>query len=1596
MRKLLQAFKNLPPELRMVIAMAGLGTPIGLVYVLSRYTGMSTKMILIVLMAVLGLIFLLGFLFSKLFGRVRKQRGRRMESALAGEAETGRVSMDVAAAIKANNEKFFTAIRDMRKNLKIDVYDLPWYIVIGDSGCGKTRLVNEGGLTFSTGKPEGYQLGTLNYNWWFTEDAIFIDMAGRLCNPQEDADRREWEAFLGSVAKGRQGFPINGALVCVSADHLLQDSPEQIEQDANTTLERLRDLQTRLGVTFASYLIVTKCDKLLGFMQFFDRAERDITFKNQVFGWSRPGDFDKLYDPEAFGADFEKLYGRLNELGLRRLQDESDEVDLGLAYSFPGEFRQLLPPLQTYLRTLFPMIKNPRAIKNLIFRGVYFTSATQEGGLILKHLTERLGEEAAAQFPPLDDLYPTKRPHFIKDLLFKKVFPEYGLVFRNEQQVRRNQKVTQFLRWGSPALLAILALALLLSWYKFGHVIEKPRADAEQARPQNAWMASGALQMGGSLGGDIRTLEANMFWARVLSLGIGASRPREDLKVIQAGLFERSLLRQALVDVGEALKSTQLENPFNSDEARARADRYLGALEQYLAWYGCADRPTPPEQVNLESFQKLWKVVPDQGSPLKEAQDEFLDQAANYFNVIHSGGQWHNPARLLKERDVGGAATVAAALRRVHDYWAIYARLDAQNPDADIREWMRIHGQCRALSESYSTLLDAAGGTRDTLERFQAFREEFDRNYQRFAQGIGGLAWRPGDLDRLPRIPSLWQALLRQRGEWLAYQNKLEAACKACGTPPDDSTLRLIRSLSTGDESERLAGVDRVLWDALVEAELADRPYKPEYFEEKKFAEVVKEVYERYSQVIAFLPGEGTAADRISTTPDVSTVNDVLAQINTALQRADFAAVDDRSTPREWIDKLDAFYAQQESEPGQVDLEGVAEFWRGGDLANLYAVHQDEIARVGLTRLLGTMAQRLERVGPWGFAELVSGADMTEKIPSSYSIATPDVSMDREAPVRPEPLPEEAAPPRRRSGRREFGQRRSRQPRETRETPAPSVTAARQFIPACASQTFLLERAKECEYLLYSLAGLEPGDYLTSGDRGDALHELCMGKIKLAGGRYMATYVEEWSKAYQQKQPRELEHLLAGVQDWQGLAELMAGRHRAGSPAEQAASEMRYALSEILEALPYWSYEIDDAGKWVSVVEGDSRTWREVDSWMSRALQDEWPAELGDFAAHAVRPTEPLEPSERDAAPWEGLTRAFVRRWEGLCDAVAANARLPNQFEPGSPQTRLQEIPWGQIEALRREARLADEKFTGALAGVESWAQRVLSAALTNTLCDVQRRHLGDDYSRVSGEGWPYSAGGGGLATVNFARFKRFVGELAGAADALSVLEQNLPQDDVWTRRHTFYNRCREWHAFLGLKATGVPEPLPLTVQYGDPIDEESSGKVTVQDTAQNYYRYVELDLGLEIQQSGGSFRVESLKAATQKEEIAQSGPVRALWKWDPQKGGDQFVVRLVGGYEPWGKVIPDVSMSLGGYSELGLCAYLVRYGKRLEGAEGRTWVTTHAFDLFEEFRGKAGLEGHVLPDKRQVGLSLRFTLDRPMPDAIPKLEPVTARATTR
>ena len=63
-----------------------------------------------------------------------------------------------------------------------DLYSLPWYIIVGEPGGGKTEAIRHCNVGFPPGLQDYTQGagGTLNMNWWFTNQAIILDTAGRM------------------------------------------------------------------------------------------------------------------------------------------------------------------------------------------------------------------------------------------------------------------------------------------------------------------------------------------------------------------------------------------------------------------------------------------------------------------------------------------------------------------------------------------------------------------------------------------------------------------------------------------------------------------------------------------------------------------------------------------------------------------------------------------------------------------------------------------------------------------------------------------------------------------------------------------------------------------------------------------------------------------------------------------------------------------------------------------------------------------------------------------------------------------------------------------------------------------------------------------------------------------------------------------------------------------------------------------------------------------------------------------------------------------------------------------------------------------------
>ena len=113
------------------------------------------------------------------------------------------------------------------------LYELPWYVFIGGPGSGKTTALINSGLRFPLAEKTGAGSiqgigGTRNCDWWFTDEAVLIDTAGRYTtqDSHQESDKNAWQGFLGLLKKTRPRRPLNGIFLTVSVPDLLGQVPQ--------------------------------------------------------------------------------------------------------------------------------------------------------------------------------------------------------------------------------------------------------------------------------------------------------------------------------------------------------------------------------------------------------------------------------------------------------------------------------------------------------------------------------------------------------------------------------------------------------------------------------------------------------------------------------------------------------------------------------------------------------------------------------------------------------------------------------------------------------------------------------------------------------------------------------------------------------------------------------------------------------------------------------------------------------------------------------------------------------------------------------------------------------------------------------------------------------------------------------------------------------------------------------------------------------------------------------------------------------------------------------------------------------------------------
>lgn len=443
----------------------GLVAVLSLVWFVGGYIGLDSVDKRLIAMAVVLSAFLV-FIFVRWFWTRRS--GEKLANELAGHNASSDAEID---EIREKMQEALTSLKASHLGAgyrgSTALYALPWYMIIGPSAAGKSTLFANSGLHFPYSNSNQLHIqgfgGTRNCDWWFSDQAVLIDTAGRYTT--DDSENPEWLSFLNLLKKYRPKLPINGVMVAISIADILTADSEQIRTHVKLIRERIEELVQQLGVIFPVHVVFTKTDLISGFEPFF--SDLDDKAREQVWGtYLLDLSEDQQKDAaQLFEQRMAELYDRLCEQRIAKMSRERNEQRKQLIFDFPNQFASATGKLTEFINLLFK--ENPYQ-EVPWFAGVYFTSGTQEGTPI-----ERIATGALAKFRSV--LFEQKQETITQSFFINRVFND--VVFRLQDLTRGNRKRRIIQRWlkaltVTGGLVSIASItALLITSYTANNVL---------------------------------------------------------------------------------------------------------------------------------------------------------------------------------------------------------------------------------------------------------------------------------------------------------------------------------------------------------------------------------------------------------------------------------------------------------------------------------------------------------------------------------------------------------------------------------------------------------------------------------------------------------------------------------------------------------------------------------------------------------------------------------------------------------------------------------------------------------------------------------------------------------------------------------------------------------------------------------------------------------------------------------------------------------------------------------------------------------------------------------------------------------------------
>ena len=710
----------------------------------------------------------------------RRERGIDDEERAAESQDRGAQQLSV----KELEAAFQTGVEGLRASRmgREAVENLPWFLLIGPEQSGKSSLLRNSQLELPAEYAQAAARGG-SLSWWFTNDGVFLDTAGRFFAEEDPESLALWRRLLSLIRRTRSKVPLNGVLMCVPAVWFLESDQAEREKTAQAVRRRLNDLFDDLGVEVPVYLVAAKADALNGFSDL--AASLPPSRTNEAFGWTN-SQRDLVDAGDRVAEGFLGLSRRI-EIALPEILLRTAGADQRRRLQFAsGELKELSGALTTFVAKAFA----PTVYEETPFlRGVYLTGSPS-GEQLRSPLSAQLG---APMIPDSAASPAERKPAFVADLFREIIVGDQDLALPRHRFGPKTRALFTTLLWTSGALLL---LGWITGFSQVWFTTEKLRDATRAALVPNPTLAP--LQ---ALREEIKASE-EVEWARQVGfgspLGVAENRAKHSFTAKFGSQFEAP----AKVRLIEA--------------ARRYDDNSLAAVATLaldLSWL-TADRPSDDSiRPDIAEFASLGANTDDRAR-FAAAYDDFVAWLPDRERA----------KRHARESDaLSDVASTLLDLRRLESWGGKGIHYeDFSLPAAPEATWVPAAYTREAWEALVSRLIAGVGKSQGQSSRqLDAFRvsylERYDERWRRFLLEAPNFERARRDISGSPHLRLLE-----------TIHHNIRADLPRTGRPPTwNETLHEVRRSSasfegTPDENSEVQPWDRYLAAlAVVQAEVA-------------------------------------------------------------------------------------------------------------------------------------------------------------------------------------------------------------------------------------------------------------------------------------------------------------------------------------------------------------------------------------------------------------------------------------------------------------------------------------------------------------------------------------------------------------------------------------------------------------------------------------------------------------------------------------------------------------------------------------------------------------------------------------------------------